>query len=91
MSYSAAGLDPTCLHKHKCGSRTERVNREFSILADTAVAFRGWESSRELSLLGRVVLHKIAWVFFFVKRLTEVGQMNCHRFWLIGRELCRER
>ena len=25
-SYSAAGLDPTCLHKHKCGSRTERVN-----------------------------------------------------------------
>ena len=25
QSYSAAGLDPTCLHKHKCGSRTERV------------------------------------------------------------------
>ena len=24
-SYSAAGLEPTCLHKHKCGSRTERV------------------------------------------------------------------
>ena len=24
-SLSAAGLDPTCLHKHKCGSRTERV------------------------------------------------------------------
>ena len=23
---SAAGLVPTCLHKHKCGSRTERVN-----------------------------------------------------------------
>ena len=22
---AAAGLDPTCLHKHKCGSRTERV------------------------------------------------------------------
>jgi len=22
-SYSAAGLDPTCLHKHKCGSHTE--------------------------------------------------------------------
>ena len=25
-SYSATGLDPTYLHKHKCGSRTERVN-----------------------------------------------------------------
>ena len=24
--YSAAGLDPTCLYKHKCGSSTERVN-----------------------------------------------------------------
>jgi len=24
--YFAAGLDPTCLHKHKCGSCTERVN-----------------------------------------------------------------
>ena len=24
-SYSAAGLDPTCLHKHKCGSHTEKV------------------------------------------------------------------
>ena len=24
-SYSAAGLDPTHLHKHKCGSSTERV------------------------------------------------------------------
>ena len=22
---SAAGLDPTCLHRHKCGSRTERL------------------------------------------------------------------
>ena len=26
LRYSAAGLDPTCLHKHKCGCRTERVN-----------------------------------------------------------------
>ena len=24
-SNSVAGLDPTCLHKHKCGSCTERV------------------------------------------------------------------
>ena len=27
-SYSAAGLDTTCLHKHKIGSSTERVNVE---------------------------------------------------------------
>jgi len=26
LSYSMAGLDPTCLHKHICSSGTERVN-----------------------------------------------------------------
>ena len=29
--HSAAGLGPICLHKHKCGSRTERVKWDISI------------------------------------------------------------
>ena len=34
LIYSAAGLDPTCLQKHKCGSSSERVKKNHFLQCD---------------------------------------------------------
>ena len=51
--YSAAGLDQTCLHKHKCGSSTERVNPLYAGIQN------GFLEKFEKCNLGAIVLKNV--------------------------------
>ena len=67
-SYSAAGLDPTCLHKHKCGSHTERVKAQITFLSSfhcqvnkVATTYLKWRSARTSQHGCRTCTITISW------------------------------